>query len=61
MTIKEIKAEIRATRKEMKEKGIRRVSCFNAGLTSEQYHLNSQMFALEMKLKTAQKLEEAAR
>lgn len=60
MTIKEIKAEIKATRKEMKEKGIRRVSCFNAGLTSAEYHLNSQMFALEMELKTAQKLEEAA-
>lgn len=60
MTLKEIKAEIKATRKEMKEKGVKRISCFNAGLTSEQYHLNSRMFALEMELKAAQKLEGAA-
>ena len=57
MTVKEIKAEIKATRKEMKEKGIKRVSCFNAGLTSKEYHLNSRMFALEMELKNTQKGE----
>jgi len=43
----------------MKEMGIRRVSCFNAGLTSEQYHLNLGCSLLKWNWKRAQKTEVA--
>ena len=46
-TLKEIKADIRETRKEMKAKGIKRTSCFNGGLYGEVYSYNARMFALE--------------
>ena len=48
--VKELKAEIRATRAEMRERGIKRVSCFNGGLDSETYRLNARMFALQTEL-----------
>ena len=57
MTSKEIKAEIRATRKEMKAKGIKRTSCFNGGLSGEVYSLNARMFQLETQLESAVKAE----
>jgi len=54
---KEIQAEIKATRKEMKMKGIKRTSCFNGGLHGEVYSLNARMFRLETELLSAKKLE----
>lgn len=49
--VKELKAEIRATRAEMRQKGIKRISCFNGGLHGEVYSLNARMFRLETELK----------
>ena len=57
MTSQEIKKQIRETRKEMKAKGIRRIACFNGGLSGEAYSLNARMFDLETKLDLAIKLE----
>ena len=57
MTSKQIRAEIRETRQEMKQKGIRRISCFNGGLSGEVYSLNARMFRLELALSDAKKLE----
>ena len=57
MTSKEIKTEIRETRKEMKAKGVKRTSCFNGGLSGEVYSLNARMFQLETELETAEKQE----
>ena len=41
----------------MKAKGIKRISCFNGGLSGEVYSLNARMFELETKLKTAKAQE----
>ena len=49
--LKQIQADIRATRAEMKAKGIRRSSCFNGGHSPESYRLNSRMFELETRKK----------
>ena len=57
MTSKQIRAEIRETRKEMRAKGIKRTSCFNGGLSGEVYSLNARMFSLETKLDAAVKDE----
>lgn len=46
MTLKEINLAIRETRAEMKSKGIRRISCFNGGLSGEAYRLNARMYEL---------------
>jgi len=45
MTLKEIRKQIRETRKEMRAKGIKRISCFNGGLSGEVYSLNARMFS----------------
>ena len=49
----EMKRELRETRKEMKERGIKRTSCFNGGLSGEEYRYNSRLFALKTKLDSA--------
>ena len=54
MTLKEIRKQIRETRKEMRAKGIKRISCFNGGLSGEVYSLNARMFQLETQLKDAE-------
>ncbi len=56
-TVKEVRAEIRETKREMKEKGIKRSSCFNGGHSPESYRLNSLMFKLSVELTEAQKAE----
>lgn len=48
--IRQAKLAIRECRKEMKAKGIKRVSCFNGGLHGEVYRLNALMFRLETQL-----------
>jgi hypothetical protein len=53
MNAAEIRKEIRQVRAEMREKGIRRSSCFNGGHSPESYRLNARMLELETKLKTA--------
>lgn len=52
MSIQEIRKAIRETRREMKAKGIKRMSCFNGGLSGEAYSLNARMFSLETDLKS---------
>lgn len=42
-----IKQQIAAIKKEMKANGIRTTSCFNGGLTKEEYYYNSQLFKLK--------------
>ena len=57
MTIQEIRKEIRECRKEMKERGIRKVSCFNGGLDDGTYRANAQLFRLSLQLTDAIKAE----
>lgn len=57
MTAKEIRAEIRAVKAEMKERGIKTVSCFNGGLDDGTYRANSQLFRLKLALEDALKAE----
>lgn len=45
-----LKAQLRETRKEMKERGIKRTSCFNGGLSGDEYRLNAKLFELKTKL-----------
>jgi hypothetical protein len=56
-TIQEIQADIRATRKEMRAAGIRRISFMNGGHSPESYRLNALMFKLETELKRAKEQE----
>lgn len=49
--IKELRAEIRRTRAEMKERGIKRTSCFNR-VDGDTYRYNATMFQLETRLKS---------
>ncbi len=55
MTVNEIKAEIKAVRKEMKERGIKKVSCFNGGLDDGTYRANALLFRLSVQLADAVK------
>ena len=48
--VKSIRAKIRETRKEMKEQGIKRTSCFNGGLSRIEWQYNARMFELETNL-----------
>jgi len=49
--IKVLRAEIRKTRAEMKERGIKRTSCFNR-IDGESYRLNAAMFQMETRLRS---------
>jgi hypothetical protein len=49
--IKELRAEIRKTRAEMRDRGIKRTSCFNR-VDGDTYRFNAEMFQLETRLKT---------
>lgn len=49
--IKELRAEVRKTRAEMKDRGIKRTSCFNR-LDGDTYRFNATMFQLETRLKS---------
>jgi len=57
MAAKEIRARLTALRKEMKARKCRTISCFNAGLTPEEYYYNSQLFMLKVQLEQAIKEE----
>lgn len=57
MTVKEIKQQLRRLRAEMKEAGIRRISCFNGGLSPQEYHYNSKLYILGVELEKATKAE----
>jgi hypothetical protein len=57
VTSKEIRAEIRAVKKEMRERGIKTISCFNGGLDDGTYRANSQLYRLKIALESALKAE----
>jgi hypothetical protein len=57
MTSKEIRAEIRAVKAEMKERGIKTVSCFNGGLDDGTYRANSKLYRLKVAMDEALKAE----
>lgn len=61
MTSKELRKMIRQVKREMKEQGIRRISCFNGDLTLGESIYNSKLFELETYLKDALKREETSR
>ena len=54
-TVRQIKRETRETKAEMKASGIRRTSCFNGGLSPEEYRYNARLFQLSVELDKAQK------
>jgi len=54
-TTKAIRTEMTAVKKEMQAKGIRRISCFNGGLSGEVYNLNGKLFRLSVELEEATK------
>jgi hypothetical protein len=58
-TSKEIRLELQQTKREMRAKGIKRVSCFNGGLSGEVYQLNAKCFRLATELETAARDEAA--
>lgn len=58
-TIPEIKKDIRELRAEMKAKRVRRISCFNGGLTPCERDFNSRLFNLNTELKTVQAWQQA--
>ena len=58
MTSKEIRRAIRETKQEMRERGIRTVSCFNGGLDDGTYRANAQLYRLKIELENAQKAEQ---
>ena len=49
----DIRRELRETRRQMRELGVKRVSCFNGGHSPDSYRLNSRMFELETMLRRA--------
>lgn len=53
--LKAIKADLRATRAEMRALGIKRTSCFNGGLDRETQRFNERMFALETEKQDAER------
>lgn len=57
MSSKEIKLEISSIKKEMKSSGVRRISCFNGGLSQQEYSYNSRLFALQVELDKARQSE----
>ena len=53
MTPKQIRLELRRLREEMREAGVRRISCFNGGLTDTEYRYNAELFRLQTLLRRA--------
>jgi hypothetical protein len=61
MTSKEIRKELRAVRQEMRERGIKTVSCFNGGLDDGTYRANAMLYRLKINLEQALKAEQPTR
>lgn len=53
----EIRRQLADTRREMRERGIKTVSCFNGGLDDGTYRANSQLYRLKIALGQALKAE----
>ena len=54
----EIRKQLAALRHEMRERGIKTVSCFNGGLDDGTYRANSLLFRLKLELQDALKTEQ---
>jgi len=48
--VKAMKAQLREVKREMREKGIKRKSCFNGGHSAESYRLNAECFRLKTEI-----------
>lgn len=53
---KEIKAAIKQVKADMRAKGIRRISCFNGGLNSDERYYNQWLFNLKTELSKSQQI-----
>ncbi len=49
--MKEIRLQIAELKRTMREKGIRKVSCFNGGLSPDEMYYNGKLFELEILLR----------
>ena len=49
----EIRRQLADTRREMRERGIRTISCFNGGLDDGTYRANAQLYRLKIELENA--------
>ena len=54
----EIRKQLRALRQEMRERGIKTVSCFNGGLDDGTYRANSLLYRLKLELQDALKTKQ---
>jgi len=57
-TIKEIKAQIRELKRDMKSQGIPLKSCFNGGHSSASLAMNTELFRLKVELDLLEKNHE---
>jgi hypothetical protein len=46
-----LKIELRDLRKTMKREGVRRISCFNGGLSDRERYFNGEIFRIETTIK----------
>lgn len=54
LKLQEAKREMRELKAEMKTKGIRRVSCFNGGLTPDEQRCNQALFQIKAEIQRLQ-------
>lgn len=52
--VKSLRAELRAVKAEMKEQGIRRISCFNGGLNNTAWRYNAECYRIESEIREIQ-------
>ena len=50
MTVPELRQYLKDLKREMREKNIQTISCFNGGLTNEERHYNQLLFATKAEL-----------
>lgn len=48
--LKGYKIQLRQTKREMKERGVRKISCFNGGLTPDESRFNQELFRLNTEI-----------
>ena len=57
----DIRKQLRALRQEMRERGIKTVSCFNGGLDDGTYRANALLYRLKLELQDTLKTEQTSR
>lgn len=53
--IKDLRKQLRELRADMKRAGIRKISCFNGGLSRDEYYYNSMLFRLTTEIQRAER------